>query len=1095
MVAVSQAPSPESNPDSPLPVTTMPNSVDANVDIITSTVDELIETDTYEDNKDEYVLDSEETSDSDTDRNSDDSFSKMLTKAIFDENAIQQKPNNIINIVEQNRKKQFKQRTKASTTIFRNLHHSEEKEVQDYLKFPKNTKEGKQMRRNVLALLRNEVNFESFVENEEYNTEKLPCTHCKRIVAAKYLRRHYKKCIVKPINETGRNVRHRSASQTLVACASEHANITATLRVKKEVFSRMASDEIGFVARRDSLIRHFGEFYLKKHKRAQIAHACANKMREFDDVVLSAKAISGYDGEKKTYQASSLALHLGTTLQQVCELTTHLLLKTSPEFKCDNLEERLKQVKRFRFLVQSQWSNEVSSLALKNLVERKWNKPVILPLTKDITKFRSHSLECADRSVALLKKFAKFMGHTVKTHQQFYEITQDAYQTAKVAKLLNLFDKGKGEEYRSAALESINIDPNNELVESDDNSKNGEPPLLQSTQSSKLNNYQEGGSSDGKDNEIDTKVKKNYGKSRKTMAALAYEYNRAVKATTMDCCATSGIGIACGNRHPSLKIYFTIKLTLNLTLNVVKLEPKVFLKTSITLGGLFPEFTSNCPTSLQKWIFKSATTSTKTTATSEPARSSKTVATTQPPTSSNNVEQAKEVGVEELPSKPPTSANTPVQNRLKSEIADLTLKIKKLQDFAQQKLREKKKLEAPQTLPKPKRGRPPIEKEQEGLQEAILNLVYYGASADDRRKSDILKCAKTHIRDLAELLGPQAVNVLSVDDKARVPLGLPAAQKQAPKLMRYERQILMPDHDYPIAKGLKLIPSVIDVLCFKDWKVSYSGPTCISTRGGAIDSSTAETHRQDLIKYLHHDKMRDYFWSNNRIKPVLVVFSDGGKLRARNPVERRMAPLSRDLCRLIIPHDVCGTHLDARGRTIDKVLEKKNFEAAGRILAEVWDRTVIDGFEVIAQYVPPASTAASESTEANDDESCCSPMISRLRLYLEDGFLPAPVMFRHGLYGLEACSQENMDGRFLDISQRLQNASLVPVKPLCKKYFFRKASLTKHGKIHKNLATIFELAEEEIETEVVSSIDEGGVQIIEDMEAWMQPIYEDDTGN
>ncbi|KAF2901473.1 hypothetical protein ILUMI_04711 [Ignelater luminosus] len=247
---------------------------------------------------------------------------------------------------------------------------------------------------------------------------------------------------------------------------------------------------------------------------------------------------------------------------------------------------------------------------------------------------------------------------------------------------------------------------------------------------------------------------------------------------------------------------------------------------------------SNCPTSLQKWIFKSATTSTETTATSEPARSSKTVATTQPPTSSNNVEQAKEVGVEELPSKPPTSANTPVQNRLKSEIADLTWKIKKLQDFVSAaEIEGKKELEAPQTLPKPKRGRPPIEKEQEGLQEAILNLVYYGASADDCRRSEILKCAKTvdellagynisrtalyyrliprnvstkdgrrhvntvpvklirpsnslrkehedthfcagqikHIRDLAELLGPQAVNVLSVDDKARVPLGLPAA--------------------------------------------------------------------------------------------------------------------------------------------------------------------------------------------------------------------------------------------------------------------------------------------------------------------------------
>ncbi|KAF2889020.1 hypothetical protein ILUMI_17153, partial [Ignelater luminosus] len=239
--------------------------------------------------------------------------------------------------------------------------------------------------------------------------------------------------------------------------------------------------------------------------------------------------------------------------------------------------------------------------------------------------------------------------------------------------------------------------------------------------------------------------------------------------------------------------------------------------------------------------------------TSEAARSSKTVATTQPPTSSNNVEQAKEVEVEELPSKPPTSANIPVQNRLKSEIADLALKIKKLQDFvstgfakdgqkhelhqdrlklkeltqklnqaenlrkAQQKLREKKKLEAPQTLPKPKSGRPPIEKDTKDGRRHVntvpVKLIRPSNSLQKEHEDTHLCAGKIkHIRDLAELLGPQAVNVLSVDDKARVPLGLPAAQKQAPILMRYERQILMPDHDYPIAKGLKLIPSVIDVL-------------------------------------------------------------------------------------------------------------------------------------------------------------------------------------------------------------------------------------------------------------------------------------------
>ncbi|KAF2897910.1 hypothetical protein ILUMI_08267 [Ignelater luminosus] len=502
---------------------------------------------------------------------------------------------------------------------------------------------------------------------------------------------------------------------------------------------------------------------------------------------------------------------------------------------------------------------------------------------------------------------------------------------------------------------------------------------------------------------------------------------------------------------------------------------------------------SNCPTSLQKWIFKSATTSTKTTATSEPARSSKTVATTQPPTSSNNVEQAKEVEVEELPSKPPTFANKPVQNRLKSEIADLTLKIKKLQDFVSTGFaKDDQKHELHQDRLNTKDGRRHVN--------TVPVKLIRPSNSLRKEHEDTHFCAGQikHIRDLAELLGPQTVNVLSVDDKARVPLGLPAAQKQAPILMRYERQILMPDHDYPIAKGLKLIPSVIGVL-IKPVLVDFSDD-------GPDEAPRNEKVLQAAVKSF---KMLDL--------DAMFVCINAPHQSARNPVERRMAPLLRDLCGFIVPHDVCGTHLDARGRTIK-------------------DRTVFDGFEVIAQYVPPASTAASESTEANDvlwrvrhilqskyclqavkcqDESCCSPMISRLRLYLEDGFLAAPVMFRHGLYGLEACSQENMDGRFLDISQRLQNASLVPVKPcpndyycpsmipelqklICpvsKKYFFRKASLTKHGKIHKNLATIFELAEEGIETEVVSSIDEGGVQIIEDMEAWMQPIYEDDTGN
>ncbi|XKL64886.1 hypothetical protein PGB90_004972 [Kerria lacca] len=56
-------------------------------------------------------------------------------------------------------------------------HHREEKEIKDYQNFTKNTKEGKQMRRNILALLRYEEIFDAYVKKDELDTNKLPCSH------------------------------------------------------------------------------------------------------------------------------------------------------------------------------------------------------------------------------------------------------------------------------------------------------------------------------------------------------------------------------------------------------------------------------------------------------------------------------------------------------------------------------------------------------------------------------------------------------------------------------------------------------------------------------------------------------------------------------------------------------------------------------------------------------------------------------------------------------------------------------------------------------------------------------------------------------
>ena len=74
---------------------------------------------------------------------------------------------------------------------------------------------------------------------------------------------------------------------------------------------------------------------------------------------------------------------------------------------------------------------------------------------------------------------------------------------------------------------------------------------------------------------------------------------------------------------------------------------------------------------------------------------------------------------------------------------------------------------------------------------------------------------------------------------------------------------------------------------------------------------------------------------------------------AFNRVERRMAPLSRELAGLILSHDHYGSHLDSQGKTIDEEVEKQNFEFAGKTLAELWSQVVIDGFPTISEYIDP----------------------------------------------------------------------------------------------------------------------------------------------
>lgn len=196
----------------------------------------------------------------------------------------------------------------------------------------------------------------------------------------------------------------------------------------------MKGDEVALEAKKDLLIVNFGESYLKKHKREKMSYACSSRMRElsrlviayrkltnnqditlkdllhpknFDFVVAAVRSISGYDPLRKTFTAASLAMHLGTSLKIVCDELTHLILKENRGFTCSSAavaEECLKNVKNFKKLVESRWTIELSSLANKHLMEKRWQKPLLLPLVSDVQIFKDECIKMANDCVSIFQE-------------------------------------------------------------------------------------------------------------------------------------------------------------------------------------------------------------------------------------------------------------------------------------------------------------------------------------------------------------------------------------------------------------------------------------------------------------------------------------------------------------------------------------------------------------------------------------------------------------------------------------------------------------------------------------------------------------------
>lgn len=323
--------------------------------------------------------------------------------------------------------------------------HSDEKIVNKIESLPVKSKE----RREAISALRKKGNFilmqqknnlkptkkptpmlaKFLKDKENIKEEYFPCVNCLGFYRRTYLWRHKKKCRARLREKSAQTkTQHLSEAQTFLAIQGFLGDYLNKSRLKKEVLDIMRPDMISRVVKNDPLICYYGESYLNKHKRKQINTVASNKIREmgrlkialtnsigiknlievlkpemYDHIIAAAKIITGFDAENRIFKASSLALHLGTNLKFLCDVARKVVVTKNPLFPTENRDEVQKNILELRDMINSHWCNDISSLANKVLIENKYSKPKLLPLTEDLLIFNNFVTRIAEESFEKLK--------------------------------------------------------------------------------------------------------------------------------------------------------------------------------------------------------------------------------------------------------------------------------------------------------------------------------------------------------------------------------------------------------------------------------------------------------------------------------------------------------------------------------------------------------------------------------------------------------------------------------------------------------------------------------------------------------------------
>ncbi|KAM4577992.1 uncharacterized protein V3H82_012082 [Fundulus diaphanus] len=242
-------------------------------------------------------------------------------------------------------------------------------------------------------------------------SDYMHCINCQAFLKRKSLWRHMSRCRLSQKCSTQKQGKSRIQS----ICAFAQPVPEGVSKKVWELVNAMHQDEVTQTIRQEKTILRFGEHLYAKHGHDKAKHDyIRQKMRElgrliqhskrtgkmkqiedffipsnFNVVIAAVKDVAGFDEDKNNYKTPSLALKLGHSLKKIADI-----LECEAQMSESDNEKFIENVRRTRSLFVKKWDVLVSSRALQNLKEGKWNTPQLLPFTDDVKKMHMYLNDC-----------------------------------------------------------------------------------------------------------------------------------------------------------------------------------------------------------------------------------------------------------------------------------------------------------------------------------------------------------------------------------------------------------------------------------------------------------------------------------------------------------------------------------------------------------------------------------------------------------------------------------------------------------------------------------------------------------------------------